>query len=85
MKVKKWPNKRCVRWPSVNARTGQVVMRGVAKCYAYLHVVHKSVKYTIMMHNEPRDNSNATFNAQEVLDSKLVSSLNKEYFIKGKR
>ena len=37
MKVKKWPNKRCVRWPSVNARTGQVVTRGVAKCNAYLH------------------------------------------------
>ncbi len=48
-------------------------------------VVHKSVRYVIEMHNEPRANSHATFNAQEVLDSKLVSSLNKEYFVKSKR
>ncbi|RLA78258.1 MAG: hypothetical protein DRG78_15540 [Epsilonproteobacteria bacterium] len=48
-------------------------------------VVHKSVRYVIEMHNEPRANGNATFNTKEVLDSKLVSSLNKEYFVKGKR
>ncbi|ADN08209.1 hypothetical protein [Sulfurimonas autotrophica] len=48
-------------------------------------VVHKSVRYVIEMHNEPRANSNATFNAQEVLDSKLVSSLNREYFVKSTR
>ena len=48
-------------------------------------VVHKSVRYVVEMHNEPRTNSNATFNTKEVLDSKLVSSLNKEYFVKGKR
>jgi len=31
MKMKRWPNKRCVSWPSVHAHTGQVPMRGVAK------------------------------------------------------
>ncbi|WP_294965625.1 hypothetical protein [Sulfurimonas sp.] len=48
-------------------------------------VVHKKVGYMIEMHNEPKNNSYATFNAQEVLDSDLVSSLNKEYFVANKR
>ncbi len=48
-------------------------------------VVHKNVKYLIEMHNEPRANSNTTFNAKEVLGSELVSSLNKEYFVEGNR
>ena len=30
-----------MRWPSVNAYAGQVVMRGVAKCDAYLQKDHK--------------------------------------------
>lgn len=46
---------------------------------------HRSVQYTIEMHNEPKPNNNTTFNAQEVLDSELVSSLNKEYFVKNER
>jgi len=46
---------------------------------------HKIVKYVIVMHNEPRANSAATFNAQEVLDSKLLEGLNKDYFLSGTR
>jgi len=35
-KAKEWPNNECVCWPSVDARAGQIKMRGVAKWDAYL-------------------------------------------------
>ena len=48
-------------------------------------VVHKSVAYTFEMHNGSSLSPNATFDAQKVLDSELVSDLDKEYFVQGKR
>jgi len=43
-------------------------------------VTHRAIKFTIEMHNEPMPNSNATFDAQNVLQSDLLKDLNKKYF-----
>jgi outer membrane murein-binding lipoprotein Lpp len=43
-------------------------------------VIHRAIGFTIEMHNDPRPNSYATFDAQEVLKSDLLKDLNKEYF-----
>ncbi len=41
---------------------------------------HSQILYTIQYHNEDRKD-NITFNAQEILDSQLVSDLNPAYFV----
>ena len=43
-------------------------------------VTHRAIGFTIEMHNDPRPNSYATFDAQKVLQSNLLKDLNKEYF-----
>jgi hypothetical protein len=48
-------------------------------------VVHRSVAYTIEMHNGSSLSPNATFKAKDVLASELVSDLDESYFVKGKR
>ena len=48
-------------------------------------VIHRIVYFTIEMHNDPRPVSNATFDAQEVLNSKLLEDLNREYFKENRR
>jgi hypothetical protein len=48
-------------------------------------VIHRAIGFTIEMHNDPRPNSYATFDAQEVLHSELLEDLNKEYFKKIER
>ena len=48
-------------------------------------VVHEVVGFTVELHNDPKPNSYATFDAQEVLHSELLEDLNKEYFKKIER
>jgi hypothetical protein len=47
--------------------------------------IHRIISFTVELHNDPRPNSYATFNAQEVLNSKLLEDLNREYFKENKR
>ena len=47
--------------------------------------VHKNIKFKIELHNDLRPNSNSIFNANDVLNSDLIKSLNKNYFVKNKR
>lgn len=46
--------------------------------------LHGGIKYSIELHNEDRQD-NVTFNAQEVLNSKLLEGLNKDYFLPNSR
>ena len=48
-------------------------------------VRHSSIHFQVEMHNDPRPNSNATFEAQKVLHSELLKDLNKEYFKANER
>ena len=44
-----WLSLRCVSWPSVDALSGQVEMREVAKCGAFLQLGHLYIPNDIIM------------------------------------
>lgn len=70
------------------------ILNGGYKCDKITHswkantisgrTLYSKVFFSIYMHNEDRKD-NVTFNAQDVLDSKLLKGLNREYFVKNKR